>query len=64
MKCSGTKKDIYYIACNAHLAVSCMYVVTVVEIAKFCSKIMMPIIVKEDYVVLCLLRSFSDKKQL
>ena len=49
MKYSGTKKDIYYIACNAHLVVLCMYVVTVVEIAKFCSKIMIPIsIVKED----------------
>ena len=48
MKYSRTKKDIYYIACNAHLAVLCMYVVTVVEIAKFCSEIMIPIIVKED----------------
>ena len=48
MKCSGTKKDIYYIACIAHLAVLCTYVVTVVEIAKFCSEIMIPIIVKED----------------
>jgi hypothetical protein len=50
MKYSGTKKKyIFYTACNAHLVVLCMYVVTVVEIAKFCSKIMIPIIIiKED----------------